>query len=113
MDISYVPSISDLATSLSNRYLSLAPSVCFDRELLCEIIWIFYGVIPSKTVRVGGVAVCPVQLPQAKEDQVCMYAVVPVLDLLAEVRNWDHEFSALLFSMDSYLIHVFVQFDDD
>ena len=56
-------------------------------------------------VRVGGYAVFPVEFLQAQEGQVCVYAVVSVLDLRAEICNRGHYFLALVISMDLYPIN--------
>ena len=76
---------------------------------LFEFLTLFYVAIPSKLICVGEAAVFPVQLFQVNEGQVCVDAVLPVLYLWAGVGNMVHSFSAFVFSMILYLVHLFVQ----
>ena len=50
-----------------------------------DFLVIFYVVILSKMVRVGRVAILPIRFLQVQQGQVCVYAVVLVLDFRAEI----------------------------
>ena len=65
--------------------------------ILCSGIYQTVIAVPRKVVCVGGVAVFPVWLLQAKEGHVHVDAVVPVLYLRVEVGNEESLFFCICF----------------